>query len=954
MTSSVKRTFAIAGVLAAIAIAWWLWSRGGSPTEPVAGGGSSGEVLTSTTHGPDGVVAMNRKPPAWFVGRGAPRRVAGRVSLDGAPVEGAVVSLHSALTKTGLAPLVTRRTGADGTFDFGAVAVAQYSVSAEAPDLVPAFSVIDLADPTLKPPPDQLEMRLRACRAFVAGTVYDAANAPIAKAKVLYGGFAGATTDAKGAYKVCLPLGEVMLEYSAEGYGGVTLAMFVLGEHQQDIVLVPEATLTVKVLRADGDHPVPDALVWLAPAEWGRDRATGATAITDADGKAKVDGLVPGSYRIGAFADGLGWENTVIALAEVGKANEATIRLAAMARITGIVKNGTAPVAGAQVFAIRKSPVARSQPSMSAADGTFVLERVPVGDTVFSAYPYEVKKPAGFKVERAQTYDGIVLDVGTLGSIRGRVTRLGKPVVGVSVCCVRTASFEPGRTTDADGKYEFVGVAAGEYELYAETTDIGAFAHPSKVTLGDNEDRTVDIELDQAGAIAGVVVDKEGKPVPGVHVRWTHEVTGDQGRAMTDARGKYRAGAMTGGGKYRSGVYATATSTTPYPTADGAPYPSLEVKDAATTLEDVRLAIAYQHLPIRGRVVDTNGAGIADASVKALQARPNQPAQFNPWMKLPITFTDADGNFALQGLSPGEYALQARSVDGGEGVAPSVAAGATGATIVVARPGAIEGTLTGFPSKPVVYARMLDSAGRFVPGDVEGAASYRVRGLRAGRYLVGAQTTFEGEAQIVEVKPGATVQLPLVARGRGAIDATVLDFRTKTPLPEAVCHVVAAAGGVHSVTNWDPGGLPRSDPRGKLTLDPAPAGNVTIECFMSSFRWSPPSLDLTLAAGTRATVQLYSVELLAQYTGATGLDFDFAVTAPRVAHVRPNGAAARAGVLPGDLIVAVDGTSVDGLNADGVRHLIFSHAIGSDVTLGVLRGGDKKTLTMRIDPDGAQ
>jgi putative serine protease PepD len=67
-------------------------------------------------------------------------------------------------------------------------------------------------------------------------------------------------------------------------------------------------------------------------------------------------------------------------------------------------------------------------------------------------------------------------------------------------------------------------------------------------------------------------------------------------------------------------------------------------------------------------------------------------------------------------------------------------------------------------------------------------------------------------------------------------------------------------------------------------------------------------------------------------------------TAARVAGVRPGTAAAQADLRSGDVIVAVDGTSID--SADGVSQAIDSHQPGDTVTLKIRRDG--KTLTVDV------
>src|SRR5207245_1495221 len=111
-----------------------------------------------------------------------------------------------------------------------------------------------------------------------------------------------------------------------------------------------------------------------------------------------------------------------------------------------------------------------------------------------------------FRADKPQTYTGVTIEVDKLGSIRGQVTRRGKPVEGSSVCCVQTATMQPEITTGADGRYEFRGVTAGTYTIGGGGDEIGAFSLGTKVTLARGEDKVVDFELDMAGAISGTVV----------------------------------------------------------------------------------------------------------------------------------------------------------------------------------------------------------------------------------------------------------------------------------------------------------------------------------------------------------------------------------------------------------------------------------------------------------------
>jgi PDZ domain-containing protein len=265
--------------------------------------------------------------------------------------------------------------------------------------------------------------------------------------------------------------------------------------------------------------------------------------------------------------------------------------------------------------------------------------------------------------------------------------------------------------------------------------------------------------------------------------------------------------------------------------------------------------------------------------------------------------------------------------------------------IKLQRAAGIEGKLVGFgTTSPVVYAVPLFGGGRWISGTVDGA-TFRVRGLSPGRYMVSAQTTFEGDGKVVQITGGQIVQLTLTSRGRAAIEATILDFKTNAPVANAACHVVIASEGVLGVTNWDFSSATKSDATGRARLDPSPAGAVTVECALNTEKWSMPSADLTVEPGGRAAVTLYGVELSSENPSDPGLSFDRHRTAPVIATVTPGGNAAKAGVMPGDLVISVDGVSVAKLNASGVDILLRSHNGGDDIVLGVQRGTGTKTFT---------
>lgn len=871
--------------------------------------------------------------PAWFAQRGAgSRKVAGLVTYDGKPAAGVEVRLTSQLTEAGFAAEQTVKTDASGAFDFGAQPAAQLVVSASAPERTAATVAVDLRDPMTKS--DHLELRLGHCDATLSGRVLDASANAIGKARVTVNG-GRSETDATGSYHLCVGFGTQMLLAEADGYGSIDLLVFVLGNTRRDVVLVPEAVVSGRVVRAEDGAPVPHAQVWIWPQpQSGGDGPHSVSAIADPAGHFRAAGLNPGEVAVSALAEGLASSGIVRASAAAGQANpEVVVRLSATARISGKVVMAGKPVAGARLRTTLRTPTRYSPEVVTQRDGSFVLDRVWRGDNVPSIFPYEVVSPKAIDVRGDR--EGVVIEVADLASVRGRVLRRGVPLAGADVSLAGGGTRRELRTEN-DGSYEVKGLRPGTVAIQAQSGDRTAFAHPTQVVLAAGEHRSgVDIELNFAGAIAGTVVDQDGKPVEGVYVRWV-QPSGDEGLSQTDAAGAYLCGAMTGGADYKASVRATLNVGKPLPWAQAAP-PAVHVADGDTRVDGVQLAVRYDRLAITGHVVDQQGNPLVDVRVRAEPATGNGEPQFSTWLQLPSALTDGDGAFSLTGLAAGTYGLEARAPDGSDGVVTGIAAGATGVKVTVLRAGAIDGTLVGFGAEPVVYAQRAGDQ-RFVGAQVDGQ-TFHVGGLGPGAYTVTAQTQTEGDATRVDLAPGATTQVTLTSHGHATITGTVVAFGSGTPVPgDHVCRAILRVDSTAGLTNWDPATLPHTDAQGHFALDPAPAGNVMVTCYDFTGAASSGGAVLSLAAGARTDLKIPVVtrtDVTGDF-GSAGFGLDFnAGLGGRILSVTPDSAAAHAGFLPGDAVTTIDGAQVGALTPDGVLYLIGNHPIGSTIAVTV-------------------
>lgn len=940
----------VAGAVIVVVIlavgAWWLLKEDTAPPAPTPGVAAPGETAAPVAASPGApgapqaipqaqlipAVAMRDEVPECLVQPGAPRRrVAGRVTFEGKPVAQALVRLEPEPSPEGLR-VKTARTSDDGRFDFGAQPALRYSVAAGAAGRSDAVVAVDLRDPSAAPAPDALELVLLACEARLVGHVLDSGGGAIEHARVRAASGIGVETNARGEFELCLPPGRHLLRTSADGYGGITVSALVLGRTTRDIILAPEAFIVGRVVD-EKNALVPDAIVsaWTQAIEG----PTATSALTGKDGRFRLS-VAPAEYRLFARSVSGVTPSPVMATAIVGRvSDEVVLRLKAQARLEGHVRSAGKPIAGAHVQAVG-APSARGSEAFSQEDGSFVMPNVSPGDVVFTASPFEVVSPKKFTIKKP--VETVELEVRPMASLRGVVTRDGKPVAGAELqLALGMRSAET--VADANGQYVARGLAAGTWKVYASSERAGAFVEQT-VTLAEREDKRLDLELSSAATIAGRVVSEAGEPVPGAFVLYRLPSSGDEGRSITDADGRFNCNQMTGGGEYKPTVYPSQVSRTPY-TAVSPPLPGALLKDGSSHVEGVTLTIKYERLRISGRVVDPSGAPVPDAKVRAASAD-GQPPSFNPWMPLPSALSNAQGNFVIDALTGGKWALQARTPEGAEAVLADVTAGAKDVVITVRPPGGIEGTLAGYEEPPVVYARAVGQQSKFLPAQVEGS-TFRVQ-LTAGAWVVTAMNLHEGDAQRVEVREGVMSKVTMTSKGRATVTGTVVEHTTRAPVPNLTCRTVVRAGTDTGITNWDPEVSPTTDASGQFLFEPAPAGDIAVSCFGDWATFSTGSTQVTVPRGGKIAVALEVVKRSTDTPGDIGARI--AEEVPRIAHVTEQGPAAKAGLAAGDVIVSVDGAPVAPLDGSGVSMLIGNHPPGTQLTLGVVRNSQPRTATL--------
>lgn len=260
-------------------------------------------------------------------------RVAGTVRESGRPLAGAEVALAPladarrprplADALLGLRGTLSARTDGSGAFELADVRVGDYTLVVEHPDRAMAATrtvhVIE-GDNALA---IELELTVLAGRVVgpdgraVIGATVTVGTAsrnpadptiPVADAALAVPGpmqlrGASAETDARGEFELRgVAAGQPLeLEVQAQGFRTVVSEAVTLaeGERRAGIVLElhPAGAVNVRLLTADG-RPAPGCLVRATPA--GDAAAAGQVAVTDASGRALLEGLAPGRWRVEA------------------------------------------------------------------------------------------------------------------------------------------------------------------------------------------------------------------------------------------------------------------------------------------------------------------------------------------------------------------------------------------------------------------------------------------------------------------------------------------------------------------------------------------------------------------------------------------------------------------------------------------------------------------------------
>ncbi len=814
-----------------------------------------------------------------------------------------------------------------------------------------------------------IDFALRPGGVELAGVVSDLTGGPIDRAKVQAFGSSVTETDDKGAFSLWVKPGTIELEARADGYANgrddVWVPKGTTEPVRVELVLTPEASLARTVIDAGSREPIANARVLVGTSNWGWD--DGETTFTDARGKFRVGKLIPKRYVVTArTSTGFGRAPSVlVGLAQ--NVDNVTVELHPAFRIDGRIVDAATRVdcdRGALV-SLQERTTNKFLDLKRAADGSHFADGVLPGTYSVSIYCTGARVREAYPSIIVTDRDalGLTWEVDRGAIVRGVITARGKPVEGATISAERqgaaTRSKHTGGGTASrdDGSFEIGGLAAGVYKVSvsAERQIVARETFLIELADGATVERSIALDPEDSGTIAGSVVDTDGRLLGDAEVMAT-TLTGTSSSTRSDKTGA--SGTFTIGplrpGAYKLAVYARDTLLRKAGTTDDTNQGE-RVTVVSGHASTVKLVVEAQTGVIHGSVVDAGGAPVGDAFVSAARESDAAGAANSgayqtrwSWNERPV-LTAVDGTFTLTRLSPGTYTIRAYRRGGGEAISEKVALGAR-TKLTIHTTAAITGRVregSGDSEDFAITIRELSTGFRRREELYRTGGVYAVRDLPRGKYIVVAEAK-AGIAQVeLELRDGETrTGVDLTLDGYVTATGRVVELGTTTPVAGISMMIRRVRGGGIYAASEDRGHV--SDDAGRFTVRNAPQGQVVITGWGEAGR--PFDIQVFRTLRGSGTLDLGDIEAIrrrlkvGEIAGELGLKFaeqTFDIPPDkrerRISYIDPKGPAATSKLEQGDVVTAIDGIDVRGEHA-GRAATLLSAPPGATVVLTVARG----------------
>jgi hypothetical protein len=818
---------------------------------------------------------------------------------------------------------------------------------------------------------EDIDLTLAEVGPRLSGKLIDAGGGPVPRGQVavlpvdddrLY----RATADDEGTFQIMLPFGWYRVVGRAAGYAPVTVWVSLHQDASVELRLLAAARVEGRVVMQEDDRPVAGADVLLSSTDGaggGESRTT-----TDDAGRFIVSDLAPGRYEARARKGALTGQfpgRVAVGLTEAVSGVE--IRVARGRAISGrVVDAQGTPVPHATVQARPLADfgaVASHLRSLSGPNGTFALEGLMPGSYLVDARAAGTARAFREVAVGRTDVTGVDLVLLAGATVEGAVTRGGEPVPDATVSmwvktgAYRSDHFETAQT-GRDGVYRFERVSAGRLHLHAQHTSGAAQFGPDDLQPGQT--RRVNLELAAGASVSGTVRAADGKPAPRARVTAHLAMMRGTLRGTTaDEEGRFRLEHLVPGDLYlEAGLPGHGGGARWKPKPNHA---RLVLRDGERR-EGVELFVPLGDQALSGQVLDPADHPVEGAVVSA-EREWRGHAVGGGYQKV---LSGADGSFLIPDVSEDIYTVFASHPSYSTAAAKQVRAGARNVRLRFQAPAGLSGRVVSDDGKPVPHYRLrvvpaeqgdLDQRDRWLQGagsselvvhDPTGA--FALRPIEAGRYDISVTTSqnLQGSLQGVTVREGRiTDGLQIVARRAATLRGQTVEYGTNRPIPSALVRGLGAALDLQTT----------ADQQGRFVLPGVPTGRM--QTVRVTGYWEThvmETLEVTIPA-EGGDIDLPAVKLHpgkldwgSPDAGLTGLGPVTRDGRATVGGVRDGSPAQKAGVLVGDLILEVDGSSVVDAGSSTVGFFMRGRA-GDPLTL-VLQtlGQAPRTVTFVRSP----